>query len=297
MPRPRHEPTGCWHSRTVTWRVHEALATMRRTLRLLNLRRLAAFRLRMLIAVIAVAAGSSLALSVVIVDSSASYSLNRLSEQVAGSADLRIVGATTPGGIDFHTLGTTATTPGVQEAIPVVQAVSVVRTAGGHHQAVLLLGITCGAGGLIDNVGCSSASASLRGSLYIADTLKRQLGGGSWVETNIGVDSLAHATALASLDSVNRGDVVVMPLATASRQLDRMGRIDTIYVIPSSGTSVLTLQHRLERALGPSVGVASATTAPPAVSLAVGAFTPILALLALLASAIAVVLVYNVISL
>jgi len=270
---------------------------MRRSLRLLNLRRLGAFRLRMIIAVVAVAAGSSLALSVVIVDSSASYSLNRLSQQVAGSADLRIVGATTLGGIDYKTLIAVGATPGVKEVIPVVQAITVVRTAGGHHQAVLLLGITCSAGALIDNVGCPSSNGSPSGSLYIAHTLEQHLTDASWVETNQGVDSLAHATALASLDSVNRGDVVVMPLATAAEQFDRMGRVDTLYVVPSAGTTAGALQRRLDHAVGPSAGVVAATTAPPAVSLALGAFTPILALLALLASAIAVVLVYNVISL
>ena len=178
-----------------------------------------------------------------------------------------------------------------------IQAISVVRTTEGHHQAVLVLGINCGAAAVIDNIGCASTTASPSGSIYIAAALKRHLTRGSWVETNNGTDPLSHATALSSLNAVNRGDVVVMPLATAARQFDRMGRVDTVYVIPSAGTSVTTLQHRLEHALGPSVGVVSATTAPPAVSLAVGAFTPILALLAILASAIAVVLVYNVISL
>ena len=102
---------------------------MRRAIRILNLRRLARVRLRMIIAMVAVAAGSSLALSVVIVDSSASYSLTRLSQQVAGSAGLRVVGATSTGGIDFRALGAVASTRGVKEVVPIVQAITVVRTA------------------------------------------------------------------------------------------------------------------------------------------------------------------------
>ena len=101
---------------------------MRRAIRILNLRRLARVRLRMVVAVVAVAAGSSLALGVVIVNGSTSYSLNRLTEQVAGGAGLRVVGATSDGGLTFQALATTARTPGVKTAVPVVEAISAVRT-------------------------------------------------------------------------------------------------------------------------------------------------------------------------
>jgi putative ABC transport system permease protein len=272
---------------------------MRRAIRLLNLRRLARVRLRMLIAIVAVAAGSSLALSVIVVNASASYSLNRLNQQVAGSAELRIVGATSSGGIDLQALAAAAATPGVQRVIPVVEAVTVVRTAANHHQSVLLLGINCGAGALVSEVGCRSDERSPPGNdpIYIARSLSQRLTGRSWVETNEGVDHLTHATALVSLDSVNRGDVVVMSLQQAQSQFHRDGRIDDIYVIPNRGVSSTALQHRLQKAVGSWNGVVDASSVPASVSLAISSFTPILALLALLASAIAVVLVYNVIAL
>jgi putative ABC transport system permease protein len=297
---------------------------MRRAIRLLNLRRLARIRLRMLIAIVAVAAGSSLALSVVVVNASASYSLNRLNQQVAGGAELRVVGATSAGGIDFQTLAAAAATPGVQRVIPMVEAVTVVRTANGHHQSVLLLGINCGAGGLVSEAGCvatsgsssraSSSSATTTptatstatstatpsngsGAIFITRSLSRQLNSNSWLETNEGVDSLAHAAVISSLDSVNRGDVVVMPLSQAQQQFNRGGRIDDIYVIPDKGVSTSSLRPRLERAVGAWNGVVDASSVPPSVSLVISSFTPILGLLALLSSAIAVVLVYNVIAL
>ena len=96
---------------------------------------------------------------------------------------------------------------------------------------------------------------------------------------------------------MNRGDIVVMSLTAAQSAFTRNGRVDDIYVLPTAGVSLATLQHRLAKSLGPQNGVVSATSAPPLVTLAVGAFAPILALLALVASAIAVVLVYNVIAL
>src|SRR5580698_3915577 len=107
---------------------------MRRSLYLLNLRQLFSLRLRTIIAVVAVAAGSSLGLSVVIVSSSVSASLNRFEHQVAGVAPIRISGAVSPGGIDFPALAAVAHTPGVMSLLPVVQAISVVRERHGVNQ-------------------------------------------------------------------------------------------------------------------------------------------------------------------
>jgi putative ABC transport system permease protein len=276
-----------------------------RALRLLHLRRLASIRLRVIIAVVSVAAGSSLALSVVIVEGSTSYSLNRLTQQVAGAAELRVVGATSTGGLDFAALAATARTPGVQTVIPVVEAISAVRTTGSHSQAVLVLGINCG-GVLLGVPGCATTSgnsasdlpsASAGSGFVIASALQRRLSSGSWLETNQGIASFRGASVLPSLNAVNRGDVVVMPLAAAQQAFARAGRVDDIFVVPEHGVSILALQRRIERAIGPWDGVVDATSPPASVSLALGEFTPILSVLALVASAIAVVLVYNVISL
>ncbi len=273
-----------------------------RAIRLLNLRRLARVRLRMIVAVVAVAAGSSLALSVVIVDGSTSYSLNQLTQQVAEGAGLRIVGATNDGGIDFAALAATVRTQGVKVAVPVVEAISSVRTAGYNNQAVLVIGVDCGAGTPSTSLGCTAAPAGTSGSggtsgIYIAQNLAQRLTNNSWVETNLGTQTLRHATPLRSLNSVNRGDIVIMSLAAAEKAFARDGRVDDIYVLPDAGVSLTTLQHRLARAVGPWNGVVDATAAPASVSLALGAFTPVLALLAIVASGIAVVLVYNVITL
>jgi len=131
----------------------------------------------------------------------------------------------------------------------------------------------------------------------VAKNLQSQLTANSWVETNEGILSLRHATALRSLDDVNHGDVVVMPLPAAETAFQRDGRVDNIYVIPQPGVSVTIMERRLTKAVGPWNGVVNATAVPASVSLALGVFTPILGLLAIVASAIAVVLVYNVISL
>ncbi len=269
---------------------------MRRALRLLHLRRLTSIQLRTIIAVVAVAAGSSLALSVILVESSTSYSLNRLTQQEAGSSELKVVGATSTGGITFRALAQVARTPGVQSVIPVVQAITVVRTTGSHNQGVLAVGVSCSDLAAVTRASCPAGAGSHE-QIFISGALARQLAPTSWLETDQGIDPLAGATALTSLDGVDRGDVVVLPLPEAQREFNRQGRLDVIYVTPTKGITSVTLEARLARAVGPWDGVVSATSPPPAVSQALGAFTPLLTLLAILASGIAVVLVYNVITL
>lgn len=270
---------------------------MGRVIRLLNLRRLTSIRLRMVIAVVAVAAGSSLALSVVIVSESISHSIKQLSQEVATGANLRVVGATSTGGVNFAALHAAASTPGVAEAIPVVQAITVVRTKPRHHQTVVVLGVTCGASALFPAPACATSTSSPPSGIFIAPALQRRLVGSSWLQTDDGLQSLRTATANPALDHVNHGDVVVMSLAQSQREFDRIGRVDDVYLVPVADVSARALRARVARAVGAWDGVVNATSAPPAVSLALGAFTPILALLALLAAAIAVVLMYNVISL
>ena len=149
---------------------------MRRAIRLLNLRRLVRVRLRMVIAVVAVAAGSSLALSVVIVNGSTSYSLNRLTQQVSGGAGLRVVGATANGGITFATLAATVRTPGVRTVIPVVEAISAVRTNHDKNQDVLVIGVNCGAVTPTGGLGCAAASSAAQGGRPTASISLRVLG-------------------------------------------------------------------------------------------------------------------------
>jgi putative ABC transport system permease protein len=270
---------------------------MIRALRLLNLRRLARIRLRTLIAVVAVAAGTSLALSVVIVDSSVSTSINRLSQEVGGGSGLRLAGATATGGLDFRALSAAASTPGVAGLIPVVESVTVVRTQHRHNQTVVALGITCSAATLVGGAGCASNGSSLpANTFFIAPSLQRQLRDSSWLQTDLGIRSMRHAVVLPGLESVNRGDAVVMALSTAQFDFDRPGRVDLAYVIPAPRVSQAALSHRLARAIGPWDGVVASGAPSPLVSEAVGSFAPILGLLALLAAGIAIVLVYNVVS-
>lgn len=277
---------------------------MIRALRLLYLRSLARLQLRTIMAVVAVAAGSSLALSVVVVRSSVSWSLASVGTRLAGPAPLRVVGATSAGGLEQGVEDVVARTPGVAAAVPVVQVSTVVHTAGGHNRFVVALGVDCRAEALIGQRACAEAvpstTASNPGSPPLMATsalMGRMLGPSSWMETATGVVPVSGALRVSSLDQLNGGSVVVMPLGDAQALFARGGRLDAIYVLPLPSVPVSVLQARLAQAVGPQNAVLSAAEPPPEVGAALAGITPLLTILAVLAAVIAGVLVYNVVSL
>ena len=73
-------------------------------LRLLGLRHLRRHKLRSLLAVAALGAGTSLAMSVLIVTQSVSTSMRTFGNAVAGGAQLKVIGSTPEGGISPHLL-------------------------------------------------------------------------------------------------------------------------------------------------------------------------------------------------
>lgn len=105
---------------------------MLRAVSWLNLRRLRDRPMRFTLAVISVAAGVSLGISVIVLTSSVSDSLRSFGDRIAGPAPLRVVGATARGGLEQSVLGLVERTPGVAAAVPVVEAVTL---AEGHRKS------------------------------------------------------------------------------------------------------------------------------------------------------------------
>ena len=108
-----------------------------RAVRLLNLRRLRLHPVRALITIIAVAAGVSLSVAVVVLVSRGCNSLKRVARSLAGPPAVRVVGATSGGGWEESVLPTVRSTPGVDAAIPVVQAVTYVEDGRGGSVTVI----------------------------------------------------------------------------------------------------------------------------------------------------------------
>src|SRR3954454_3114914 len=95
MVRSHHARRGCTPCATAA-----SKATDMKAFRILALRRLIKQPLRAVIAAVSVAAGVSLALSLVIVVASINASVKDHASELAGPAPLRVIGATTRGGLD-----------------------------------------------------------------------------------------------------------------------------------------------------------------------------------------------------
>ena len=251
---------------------------MIRALGLLHLRRLGRPQLRTIVAVVAVAAGSSLALSVVVVRSSLDSSLARFGRALAGPAPLRVIGAVSSGGLEQGLADRITGVPGVAAGVAVVQVATVVRQANGTLRPVVALGIG-------------------DGPTTVSGVLARRLGARSWLQTATGVVPLAGDAAAAALDRIDGGAVVTMSLARAQQLFDRAGRVDVVYVEPRPGVAVAALAARLRGVVAGLGAVLSATDPPPEVVAALTGVMPLLTILAVLAAAIAAVLVFNVVSL
>ncbi|HEY3140820.1 MAG TPA: FtsX-like permease family protein [Acidimicrobiales bacterium] len=274
---------------------------MARLLRLLALRPVRQRPLRALLAIIAVAAGTSMAVSVFIVRSSVNESVVQFGRELAGPTELRVVGATRRAGLEAEVADRVAATEGVAAAVPVVQAVTVAESPGPEpgddpvEKAVLVLGVDCRAEALVGSFGCIDE--------MVADHGDRPLAVGPGVtrtgrlRTNRGTVSLDGVPRFDALGALGDGQFVVFPLASAQRVFARDGRFDTIYVRPEPGTDVDALRTRLERVVGEHNGVLSADEGPPEVQLFLTGVLPTFTLLALFALGTGAMLVYNTVTL
>ena len=87
------------------------------------------------------AGGLTRAISLFILINSINVSVRNHSRELAGPTQLRIIGATTRGGLDQNVTDAVAKTDGVAAAIPMVQAITLVEDAHKHESPVLAFGI------------------------------------------------------------------------------------------------------------------------------------------------------------
>jgi putative ABC transport system permease protein len=272
-----------------------------RAIRLLALRRLRQQPLRALIAAITVGAGASLAVAILITSSSLDRSVRDEGAKLAGPTPLRIVGATTRGGIDERIIGVVKSTDGVEAAIPLVQAVTLADGVDGRSIPVVALGVDCSVEALVGRFGCTAealaAAAAVNGPPFVAPKLLEELGSAAVLRTDVGRIPIASAPVFAALDQLNGGRTVAFPLPQAQAEFARPGLVDVIYVQPRAGVDVDELRVRLEQAIGPVNGVLGAADPPPLVGVVLTAFLPLFSILAILVLAIGSVLVHNTVTL
>jgi putative ABC transport system permease protein len=272
-----------------------------RVFRLLSLRRLRRQPMRVGVAVVAVAAGVSLAVGVLTVTSSIDTSVRDFGRTLAGPAPLRVVGATSRGGLPIDVVNMVAATDGVASVVPMVQSVTLADRADGEGEPinVLALGVDCSIEALLGEVGCNDAALAAVGSApaLVGESLQRELGAAGTVRTDTGRVSLDNVLAVPELEVLNGGRVVIFTLAGAQERFAKPGQVDVAYVQPTPGTDVDELQDRLEVAVGDHLGVLTRDDPPPGIESILATFLPLFALLGLFALGTGAALVYNTVSL
>jgi putative ABC transport system permease protein len=256
--------------------------------RIINLRAIRRHTLRALLAALSLGGGVAVVVAVLIESTSVSTAVDDVGYRIAGPAPLRIVGAATRGGIDPSTIDAAREVPGVAATVPVIRAVTVLRS-GGHDTFVLALGIDCSAQWIIDPKVCQpgqreppvmAASASLVASL--GPTAK--------LATDVGDMSIPALQPISDLDSVNSGRVVVLPLSIAKAQFARANNVDIVYVQLADNASPSEVRARLADRLGPGLRVL--TRDEPARGFDVNTvLLPLLGIFALVAVGVGVILI------
>ncbi|HZN15603.1 MAG TPA: FtsX-like permease family protein [Acidimicrobiales bacterium] len=272
---------------------------MIRTIRLLNLRRIGRQPLRAVLAVVAVAAGSSLIVALMITSRSISGSIRDWGRSVGGPAPLRVVGPLAWAGLDENVLAKVRETPGVGAAVPIVQAVTIAETATGSKTTIVALGVDCSIEALIGKIGCSPASAASSPAAappIVSPSLARRLGASGVVRSNLGRIAMTNAPTLPALEDLNQGRVAVFPLSVAQAQFHRPHRLDVIYVQPAPGVRVGALKAELARRIGDWNTVLTRGEPPLGYDYA-GVLIPLLTVIGLFALTIGGMLVYNVVAL
>jgi putative ABC transport system permease protein len=273
-----------------------------RAIRLLNLRRLLKQPLRAVIATVAVAAGVALAVSVLVVVSSVNAAVVNFSRAVAGPTPLRVVGAAVRGGLEESVVAKVEATPGVVDAVPMVQTVAMAETSAGVQLPIVAFGVDCRVEKLFGALGCNpaalaaSAASPTPSPPLISRALARALGPDSHLRTNLGRIPLTGPT-VAELDQLNDGRIAVFPMPVAQREFVRPGRIDVIYVRTAPGADIDAVEKRLERAVGPHNGVLDVDDPPAQAGIVTQVFIPLLGLVSLFSLGVGAVLVYNTVAL
>lgn len=255
--------------------------------------------MRVLLAVVSVAAGVSLTVAAALLIASMNESIRDLHRQLAGPAALRVVGPLARAGLDEAVTEKVAAVSGVKAAVPMVQATAIAEKRNGREITVPAIGVDCRVEALVGAFGCDArALRPPRGNspVVMSSFLASELGDGAVIRTNTGRFSMDSVAVNDTLDETNGGRVVFYELDTAQRVFNRSGRIDAIYVQPNDGVDVASLQERIQEVVGAWNNVLRRDELG-ALDLGTGPLLSILGLLAIMAMGFSGLLVYNIVSL
>ena len=270
--------------------------------RLLALRHLRRHPLRAVLAMVGVAAGTALAVCVLVVQSSVGQSVEDFGRRLAGPSDIRVVGNLRRGGLDPDVVAKVADVEGVAAAVPVVQGVVIAARPGApasEERPVVVLGADCRVEALTGPFACAEGvmgdTAGLDTPLVVGPGVDKQ----AELRTPSGPVPLDMSLPAEDtrLDRIADGDVVLYGLETAQRVFDRGDRFDAAYVVAEPGVDHAALRARVTEAVGDRGGVLGPDDGPPEVDNALANILPLFTLLALFAMGTGAMLVFNTASL
>jgi putative ABC transport system permease protein len=264
------------------------LAANLSVLRIINLRAIRRHTLRALLAAISLGGGVAVVVAVMIETTSVTRAIDDVGYRIAGPAPLRIVGAANRGGIGPEAIDTARGVPGVSAVVPIVRAVTMVRT-GDRETSVLALGIDCSAQWIIDPVVCQPGQQEPQ-IPATSTTLGRSLEPSSTLVTDAGQLPLNTLQHVSQLDTINNGLVVVLPLSVAKAQFARGERVDLAYVTVADDSGASQVRTRLVDALGPGFSVLTRSDPQRGFNVNTVLF-PLLAIFALIAVGVGVILI------
>ena len=279
-----------------------------RLLRLLTWRPLRRRPLRALLAVVAVAAGTAMAVSIMVVQTSVSGSVQEFGETLAGPTELRVVGAVRRGGLEPDVVDRVARTDGVAAAVPVVQAVTFIDSLGEVEattsegvayrvgdDVALVLGVDCRVEQMFGDFGCTDEMVADHGDVPLA--VGPGVPAGSRLHTDAGMVTMPDLPVFEGLVGLGSDRFVVYPLPAAQRLFTRGDRHDIVYVGTEDSADVEAVRAELEGVVGEQNGVLDAGEGPPEVELLLAGVLPIFSLLGLFGLGIGGLLVYNTVTL
>ena len=222
-----------------------------RSIRLLNLQRLREQPVRALLAVIAIAAGTTLLVAVLIDQSSVNASMSKFVTQRAGPAKLEVHGPGGPAGLDERVLPKVAAVKGVKAAVPLVQVITVAETAHGDERYIPAFGVDCSVQAIVGDFGCKDQQLTgVPGAYAVSTRLAHSLGEGGVVRTDEGRLPIENGFPIAQLNTMNNGNIAVFPLTDAQRLFGHQGALTSILVVPERGASVVALRHDIAAVIG-----------------------------------------------
>ena len=226
----------------------------------INLRHLSRKKLRTLLTVAGIAAGVALMFSISVINATLLSSFRSSIRDLAGSAELEVA-ATDASGLPAGYVERVAAVPGVERTVPVIRTTTEV-TGARTTERIVVLGITPDFPRLFPSSGGPLGEVNIEGnfgadgrgilvSRSLAERAGTETGETAALETPSGATPVQVTGEVSGgpIGLLNGGDIGVMLLPAAQDTFEKVGRVDSIYVVPDPQLPLDEVTSAIEREL------------------------------------------------